>query len=84
MLLEGEQPGRIQEGFVEKLIASEIDGALVLPKAPVSFAVGDAVTIEGGVFHGCKGLYQGQTSKQREIVLLESLGRVELATGFLR
>jgi transcriptional antiterminator RfaH len=82
VLLEAGEPGKLKHGWVENLMASEIDGAVTLPK-PV-FNVGDLVTIEGGVFHGCRGLYQGQTNKQREVVLLESLGRVELATGCLR
>ncbi len=82
MLLEAGEPGKLKQGWVENLQASEIDGAVMLPK-PV-FNVGQPVTIEGGVFHGCRGLYQGQTAKQREVVLLESLGRVELAAGCLR
>jgi transcription antitermination factor NusG len=82
VLLNGEEPGRIQTDWVEKLMASEVDGAVVLPKQ--TFRVGDPVVIEGGVFHGCRGLYQGQTGKQREVVLLEQLGRVELASGCLR
>lgn len=82
MLLEAGEPGKLKQGWVENLMASEVDGAVTLPKP--MFVAGDQVTIEGGVFHGCRGLYQGQTNKQREVVLLESLGRVELATGYLR
>lgn len=82
MLLEGEAPGRVPVGWVERMMSSEVDGAVVLPRR--LFGVGDPVVIEGGMFHGCRGLYQGQTGKQREVVLLESLGRVELASGCLR
>ena len=82
VLLNGDGPSKLTEGWVENLIASEVNGAVILPKH--EFQIGDQVTIEGGVFHGCRGLYQGQTGKQREVVLLERLGRVELASGFLR
>lgn len=82
LLLEGEEPGRVPFGWVERMQASEVNGAIVLPKQ--TFRIGDQVTIDGGVFHGCRGLYQGQSGKQREVVLLESLGRIELASGCLR
>lgn len=81
VLMNGDVPGAVRNGFVEKLMASEVDGAVTLPKA--SLTVGTRVRIEGGVLHGQWGLYQGMTAKHREIVLLEHLGKVELASGCL-
>jgi len=83
VLMNGEQPARIPEGWVEYMRAQERNGLITLPKH--RFLIGQKVTVGGGLFLGAKGLYQGMTSRDREIVLLEALGaRVELAPGLLR
>ena len=74
-------PSRLPEGWVETMMQQETEGFIQLPKN--ERRVGDTVTIASGVLAGWVGLYQGQTSKQREVVLLERLGRVELAVGCL-
>ncbi len=79
LIMNGEKPSRVPAGWVEKMIASEVDGAIELPQP--CWVKGDRVTIEGGLFDGCSGLYRGMSSRQREVVLLEKLGRVELASG---
>jgi transcription antitermination factor NusG len=48
------------------------------------FLKGQKVQVTGGLFIGQRGIYQGTTPRQREIILLEALGRVELAPGLLR
>ena len=83
VLLNGEQPARIPDGFVESMRAREHKGLITVPKH--RFDIGQQVQVTGGLFAGARALYQGMTSQQREIILLEALGcRVELAPGLLR
>jgi hypothetical protein len=45
---------------------------------------GQRIQIAAGIFQGKFGFYQGMTSRQREVILLEALNvRVELASGDL-
>lgn len=37
--------------------------------------IGDEVSVVGGPFYGFKGIWQGQTKEEREVVLLNMLGR---------
>jgi transcription antitermination factor NusG len=83
VLLTGDQPAKLPEGWVDKMRASEHNGLIVLPKH--RFRLGQPVLVTGGLFEGARGLYQGMTGQQREIVLLDLLGaRVELQPGLLR
>jgi len=83
VLMNGEEPARIPNGWVDYMRSQERNGLIVLPKH--RFFLGQRVTVGGGLFVGAKGLYQGMTNRDREIVLLEALGaRVELAPGLLR
>jgi transcriptional antiterminator RfaH len=84
VLMTGEQPARLPTAWVEGMRAQERNGLITLPKAPPRFRAGQSVTVTGGMFEGVKGLYQSSTSHQREVVLLEHLGRVELASSLLR
>jgi transcription antitermination factor NusG len=77
-------PARCPSSWIDGMRAQERNGLITLPKAPPRFRTGESVTVASGMFAGVKGLYQGTTSRQREVVLLEHLGRVELATGLLR
>jgi transcription antitermination factor NusG len=77
------QPARCPDSWINGMRAQERDGLITLPKPP-RFDRGQRVTVSSGMFAGFKGLYQGATSRQREVVLLEHLGRVELASGILR
>jgi transcriptional antiterminator RfaH len=83
VLMNGQEPARLPDDFVTKMKASERNGLIELPKKS-NFTKGQAVQVTGGLFIGCKGLYQGATSQQREVVLLNTLGRMELASGLLR
>jgi transcription antitermination factor NusG len=83
LLMTGETPSRLPDGLVEQLRSRERNGLIQLPKH--RFKIGQAVEVGGGLFVGAKGIYQGMTSQQREIVLLDSIGcKVELASGLLR
>lgn len=84
VLMTGEVPARCPSIWIDGMRAQERNGLITLPKAPPRFHTGQHVTVTSGMFAGVKGLYQGATSHQREVVLIESLGRVELASGLLR
>jgi len=87
VLRDGDVPARLPETFVDSLKARERDGAVVLDEAPSevvpALKVGQRVRIVGGPLQGKLGLYDGMTAHQREVVLLGSLGRVEMASGNL-
>jgi transcriptional antiterminator RfaH len=82
VLMSGDMPAALPEGWVEGLKARERNGLVVLTKS--RFKEGQRVQVTAGLFSGQRGLYQGMTTRQREIVLLDTLGRVELAPGLLR
>ncbi len=82
VLMTGEQPARLPNGWVDGMRATERNGLIVLPKH--RFKIGQSVTVGSGLLMGQHGLYQGMGPRQREIVLLDVLGSVELAPGLLR
>lgn len=82
VLMTGEQPARLPDGWVERMRSSERNGLITLPKH--RFAIGQNVTVGSGLLMGQRGLYQGMGHRQREIVLLDVLGTVELQPGLLR
>jgi transcription antitermination factor NusG len=83
LLMTGNEPSKLPDGLVEQLRSRERNGLIQLPKH--RFRIGQHVEVGGGLFVGAKGLYQGMTSRQREVVLLDTLGcKVELASGLLR
>jgi len=84
VLMTGDQLAQCPSAWIDGMRAQERNGLITLPKAPPRFRNGQRVTVASGMFAGVKGLYQGATSRQREVVLLEHLGRVELASGLLR
>ena len=81
VILDGDKPARLPASFVDDLKNSERNGFIVLPKTKRK--AGQRVQIERGVFTGQFGIYQGMSSREREIVLLDCIGRVELAAGDL-
>jgi transcriptional antiterminator RfaH len=83
VLMNGQEPARLPDDFITNMKAQERNGLITTYK-PQLFKRGQQVTVVGGLLDGRKGIYQGQTSRQREIVLLETLGHVELAPGLLR
>ena len=81
VLMNGEVPSRLPASWVDSMKAKEHNGFIVLPKD--RYRIGQRVQITGGLFQGQYGLYNGMTSRQREVVLLGALGKVELASGDL-
>jgi len=81
ILMNGEVPSRLPINWVDGMKAKERNGFVVLPKD--RYRIGQRVQITGGLFQGQFGFYQGMTSRQREVVLLGTLGKVELASGDL-
>lgn len=74
----GERPGIISDDVVEAIRSQEgPDGYVVLPQNPntPSLKRGQRIRLRNGPYLGYIGLYDGQTSKDRERVLLELLGR---------
>lgn len=84
VLMTGEVPARCPTTWIDGMRAQERNGMITLPKAPPRFSMGQSVTVASGILIGAKGIYQGMTSRQREVILLSSFGRVELAPGLLR
>jgi transcriptional antiterminator RfaH len=86
LLRQGEQPAKLEDEFVNALQQRERDGFVRLPKAPPRIAKGDTVRVLRGMFAGHLAVYDGMSPKERELVLLEFLGRkvrLELAPADL-
>lgn len=82
LLLDGDVPSLLPDSEIEKLKAREKNGCVVLPKS--KFQQGQLVEVISGEFIGMNGLYFGMSARDREIVLLNMLGRMcktELAAG---
>lgn len=80
LLPNNTRPTVIPSEWVDDLRAREVNGLIQVPK---KLKRGEYVRIPRGKFMGHCGVYQGMSRRQREIVLLDSLGRVELAVGDL-
>lgn len=81
VLMNGEVPAQLPSTWVTEMKSKEHNGFVVLPRE--RYKIGEPVRINAGLFQGQIGLYQGMTSRQREVVMLSNLGRVELASGDL-
>lgn len=69
----GEEPGLIDDGFVQSLKAREIDGVISKPEAP--FQVGQQVKLAGGAFDGLVATIIDMHERDRLTVLMELLNR---------
>ena len=85
LIMNGEEPAHLPDFEVEKF-EREMgrNGLIKLAKAPppATLAEGATVKILTGSFQGLYAIYQGMSPKERELVLLDLLGRkvpVELA-----
>jgi transcription antitermination factor NusG len=75
----GDCPARCPDAEIDALKAMTVGGFVRLPEArgaPVGrkIAIGAKVMVTGGPFGGMSGLYAGQTTRERELVLLNLLG----------
>jgi transcriptional antiterminator RfaH len=88
----GDCPSKMRDAEIEALKAM-IDGHgyITLPEAPAApagrkIAIGAKVRITAGPFNGMSGLYAGQSTRERELVLLNVLGSqrpVSIAAGLV-
>jgi transcriptional antiterminator RfaH len=75
-------PARLPNSFIDGLRSREnTEGVVVLPVR--RYERGQRIVVDHGVFAGRSAVYVGMSARQREIVLLGSLGRVELGAGDL-
>jgi len=76
VLMSGEGPAPLPDRVVEELRRSEVRGLIRLPPSPSMLTPGERVRIMTGSFCGHIGLYEGQSSRQRERILLNLFGRM--------
>jgi transcription antitermination factor NusG len=73
LLMDGDQPAKLQDRVMEEIRSREVGGYVKLKPTPKA-RKGQRVRINGGRFDGHIGLYEGQTAHERQRVLLEILG----------
>jgi transcriptional antiterminator RfaH len=87
VLMNGEEPARVPDRVIEELRAREgRNGLIVLPPPSrgyngAQFRPGDKVRISAGPLSGFVGLVAGMKGRQRVEILLQLLGRVEIAAA---
>jgi transcription antitermination factor NusG len=87
----GDCPSKMPDSEIENLKSMIVGGFVKLPEAPAApvgrkIAIGAKVRITGGAFGGLSGLYAGQSTRERELVLLNLLGGqrpVPIAAGLV-
>lgn len=83
IILNGESPSLVPSFEIEALKAREQNGIIKLKKQE-KFKRGTIVRVDSGELVGFQGLYEGMSSRDREIVLFNMMGRwvrTELAAG---
>jgi transcriptional antiterminator RfaH len=75
----GDCPARCPDHEIETLRSLIVGGFVQLPEAPLppmrrKIAIGARVRIASGPFGGMSGLYAGQSTRERELILLNLLG----------
>ena len=78
LIMSGEQPAKLPDTDIEKIMRETgHNGLLKLPKTQqiATISEGDAVKILTGSFQGLSALYVGMSPRDRELVLLDLLGR---------
>src|SRR5262245_8459095 len=75
LLMAGDKPACLKDEIIASIRKREIGGFVKLPLPNRQFKPGQKVRIVSGSFNGQIGLYQGQSSRDRERVLLELLGQ---------
>lgn len=76
LVMSGDVPARVGEGVIKSLREREQGGYVHLEPPPARFRRGQSVRIVRGSFEGRIGIWDGQTSHERERVLLRLLGQV--------
>jgi transcription antitermination factor NusG len=75
VLMAGDKPACLKDEIMASIRKREIGGFVKLPLPNRQLKPGQKVRVIGGSFNGQIGLYEGQTSRDREKVLLELLGQ---------
>src|SRR5262245_14822289 len=75
LLMAGDQPAIVKGEIVTHIRKREVGGFVKLPLPNRNLKPGQKVRVTNGAFQGQIGLYQGQTGRDRERVLLELLGQ---------
>jgi transcriptional antiterminator RfaH len=75
LLMAGDKPACLKDEIMTSIRKREIGGFVKLPLPNRQLKPGQKVRVIAGSFNGQIGLYQGQTSRDREKVLLELLGQ---------
>jgi transcriptional antiterminator RfaH len=78
LVLDGDRPARVPDKVIAELKRRERNGLIELPPRP-SLKRGDQVRITHGFFVGQLAVFDGMRPHERVAVLLQFLGRVELA-----
>jgi transcriptional antiterminator RfaH len=79
LILDGDHPARVPDAVIAELRRREVNGLVVLPKAPW-LKPGDKVQITHGPFNMHLAIFQGMRSRQRVEVLLTVLGSQQRIT----
>lgn len=81
LVMAGNRPAQCPDREIDKIRSNlNRNGLYRLPPTmpegrTIALVAGQYVRIKSGSFRGLSGLYQGQSAREREIVLLELLGR---------
>jgi transcriptional antiterminator RfaH len=75
LLMAGDQPASVKGEIVTHIRKREVNGFVKLPLPNRQLKPGQKVRVVNGAFQGQIGLYEGQTGRDRERVLLELLGQ---------
>jgi transcriptional antiterminator RfaH len=78
LVLDGDRPARVPDKVIAELKGRERNGLVELPP-PRGFRCGDPVCFTRGDFAGQLAVFDGMRPHERVAVLLQLLGRVELA-----
>ncbi len=81
----GDKPAPVPNPIIAQLKRSENERGFIELKRP-RFAPGDKITVLGGAFADCTGIFEAETDEKRVAILLELLGRkvrVSLAPDLL-
>lgn len=87
VIMKGEEPQFAPQQAIDAMLARQDDEGLVQLPRIEDLQPGESVKVTGGQFEGHKGIYQGMSSKDRQKVLLDVLGRktpVLIAKGMLQ
>ena len=74
LVMNGQRPAYVPANEIELLRSRQIDGFVVLPKAPPRFSIGQTININDGPLAGFAGLFDGMTGDDRVRVLIDMLG----------